>query len=148
MKTPNLWNLEFPNLKTFVRLLLVCTMVVSVLFITNSCAAVLASVNMPPYKSKLTIPADNATNIQTNVTLEWEASHDPEGKALFYSIYLDTKSPPKAKVATDLTDTHFSTKLKSSTTYYWQVIVRDEGNSTNESDIWSFSTKRYNIKKK
>lgn len=148
MQTQNLWKSKSTSLKTFVRLFVGSIFVVSVLLITNSCGAVLSSINVPPYKSALTTPANTAVNIQTNVTLEWEASHDPEGKALYYTVYLDTNNPPQKRIAKDLTDTYYKTSLKANTTYYWQVIVRDEGNSTNESDIWSFSTKRYSIKKK
>jgi len=148
MQTHNFWNFEFPSLNFFVRLFVVSIFVVSVLFITNSCGAVLSSINVPPYKSELTTPAKTAVNIQTNVTLEWEASYDPEGKALYYNVYIDTNNPPQTRIAKDLTDTYYKTSLKANTTYYWQVIVRDEGNSTNESDIWSFRTKRYDFKMK
>lgn len=148
MKTHNLLKSRSTSLKTFVRLFIVGFFMVSVLFITNSCGAVLSSINMPPYKSKLTTPVDNAVNISTKTTLEWEASHDPEGKALYYNVYIDTNNPPQKRVAKDLTETYYKTSLKANTTYYWQVIVRDEGNSTNESEIWSFKTKRYDIKMK
>ena len=87
-------------------------------------------------------PENGAENQPVDLTLSWDASTDPDGGEVTYTVFFGTKSTPDEKVAEGLAATSWkpASALSADTTYYWQVVaVDDEGNSV-KSDIWVFDT--------
>jgi hypothetical protein len=92
----------------------------------------------PPAVPASPTPANGATSIATTPTLSWTS---PD--AATFDVRLGTTNPPPevavAQVATSATPSYTPSALQSSTTYYWQVVSRnDSGSST--GPVWSFTT--------
>jgi PKD repeat protein len=95
--------------------------------------------NEAPETPNSPTPADGSGDVPRPPTLSWEAS-DPDGDELVYDVYLDTSAQPDTLVRTGLEDPSFvATDLEPSTTYHWQVVA-DDGLTTTEGPVWSFTT--------
>lgn len=92
---------------------------------------------LPPYEP---YPPDNATGIDFNITLSWNCS-DPDGDTLYYTIFFGEKENMSI-VAENISSNRYEIhNLKPYTTYYWQVLARDEYGMESYSKIWKFTTK-------
>jgi hypothetical protein len=92
------------------------------------------SIEVAPTEASEPYPADQETDVRTEVTLGWkEGEH-----AKSHTIYLGTSSPPDS-VANQASSTYEPEILEANTTYYWQV---DEVNAFGraEGPVWSFTT--------
>ena len=59
-----------------------------------------------------------------------------------YDVYFDTESPPVDKVSDDQTETTFDPgTLMVETTYYWQIIAKDEHGASTAGIVWQFTTR-------
>jgi hypothetical protein len=93
----------------------------------------------------LDTPDNGAEVMVTNPTLSW-VGEDRDGDALRYSVYLSktytdiSGLSSSARIATDLSNSFFSTSnLEQGSTYYWIVIPNDLTSAgTCLSGIWSF----------
>ena len=85
-------------------------------------------------------PIDGATQVRVHGSLDWD-SVDPDEDPLTFDLYFGTVSPPPLKQG-DLPFSfwNFDELLTFTTTYYWQVVVRDVWGNTATSPIWSFVT--------
>ncbi len=98
------------------------------------------TLNNPPAAAVLTSPDNGAVDVALDVTLEWQASIDPDGNEVSYDVLLDMNHPPQALIATDIAELFFTTTVATGTTYYWQVISKDDKGASTESEIWNFKT--------
>jgi len=98
------------------------------------------TLNNPPDAVALSLPENEATNIALDTKLEWLAATDPDGDPVTYDVLLDTSNPPEAQVAFETSDVFFMPTTESGTTYYWQVIAKDDIGAATESEIWTFTT--------
>jgi len=78
-------------------------------------------------------------------TLGWTCA-DPEGASLQYQLYFGESFPLPSRGKFD----HFpkavlSGRLKPNTTYYWKILVLDNGKMRTEGPLWSFSTGNVNL---
>jgi outer membrane protein assembly factor BamB len=97
--------------------------------------------NDPPDMPSNPIPEDDATDIDLDTDLSW-ACDDPDGDSLTYDVYFDTESPPVEKLSDDQTDTYFDLgTLEVETTYYWQIIAKDEHGASTAGLVWQFTTR-------
>ena len=97
--------------------------------------------NNPPDPPSSPDPLDGATDIDIDADLSWDCS-DPDGDSLTYDVYLDIVNPPEDRVSDDQVETVFDPgTLEFDTTYYWQVIAKDENGATTAGVIWQFSTR-------
>ncbi len=84
-------------------------------------------------------PSNNGYDPGTNITLSWICS-DPDDDPLRYDLYFGTTSPPEL-LADNLAANSFNIEdLTVETTYYWQIVVRDDHHHEVEGPIWSFTT--------
>lgn len=77
-----------------------------------------------------------------NVTLSWEMVMDSnENDSVTYDLYFGESATPPLYVA-DLSSPGYSfgASLVSGTTYYWQVVSKDNHGATTAGAIWSFTT--------
>ncbi len=103
-------------------------------------------INNPPLEPSNPSPADGLTDLalSNSLYLGWECS-DPENDLLGYDLYYGTANPP-ALLAENITATNYQIlDLAPSTTYYWQIIARDDHGNSTEGAIWSFTTKAPDI---
>ncbi len=99
-----------------------------------------AAINQPPVISSIPIPADNDTGVYASQALEWNCS-DPDNDPLTYDVYFGTDNPPATKVSSAQTDNNLSRSgLNDATTYYWQVVAKDNHGGSASSPVWSYTT--------
>lgn len=97
--------------------------------------------NQAPSDPVVVYPASGAVNVPYDVQLQW-ASTDPDGDQITYDLFVG-KTFPLEKVVSDLVGPSYISAQPYDylSTYYWQVVARDDGGLTNEnSHIWSFRT--------
>ncbi len=87
-------------------------------------------------------PSNQAANQTVNVTLGWSASDPDAGDALSYTVFLyKSGSFNREIIAEDISDTTVDVQdLEYSTTYYWQVVVKDSNGLSVNGEAWSFTT--------
>ena len=96
--------------------------------------------NNPPYVPSNPSPASEATNQPINTTLTWQGGDPDPGDTVTYDLYFGTSSTPSL-IANAITNTSYSPgNLDYSTTYYWQIVARDNHGATSTSPIWKFGT--------
>jgi YD repeat-containing protein len=98
--------------------------------------------NNPPTAPVNLSPADVSTDLDLTVELQWSASTDPDaGDVIFYDVYMsEDLQPTLYRSGLDVTS-YTAYLLKPLTTYYWQIIARDNHNAeSNVSPVWSFTT--------
>ena len=98
--------------------------------------------NQPPKAFALTVPANNATNIEVNPVLSWQAAIDPDDDAVTYSVYLDKNTNPATLLKSGLTAVSFAptTALTNNTVYYWKVVATNGKGAKTESSVFKFTT--------
>src|SRR5690606_29418664 len=100
--------------------------------------------NLAPEKASLLTPTNQAKDIEINdIELRWKASTDPDGDAVSYDVYLDTLLPPEEKIMGDVSEVNLKLQndLKYSTTYYWNVVAKDQSGAESNSEIATFTTR-------
>ena len=87
-------------------------------------------------------PSNQAANQPVNVTLGWSASDPDAGDTLSYTVFLyKSGSFNREIIAEDISDTTVDAQnLEYSTTYYWQVVVKDSSGLSVNGETWSFTT--------
>ena len=97
--------------------------------------------NDPPDPPSNPMPEDDATDVDLDADLSWDCD-DPDDDSLTYDVYFDTESPPVEKVSDDQAETTFDPgTLMVETTYYWQVIAKDEHGASTAGLVWQFTTR-------
>jgi len=101
------------------------------------------TVNQAPQAPVLTWPLADAADQPTTVSFAWTCS-DPENDTLVYDVFMDTVTPPVAKVfsRTRLTLEDVQ-NLQYGTTYYWQVSASDNIGCA-KSEVRRFATTTLN----
>jgi len=92
-----------------------------------------------PATPELSYPADNATQIPTNLTLDW----DPSAYAERYQIQISTTNNFTNIISDEnqVTDSEFYTDdLLLNTEYFWRVRSFNSAGTSNWSGIFSFTT--------
>jgi uncharacterized protein (TIGR02145 family) len=96
--------------------------------------------NNPPDVPSNPFPANEAMEIETDVTLSWVCS-DPDGDELTYNIYFGTEIPLPLVETTHPHSSWTPGLLNIATTYLWKVVANDIYGDSNESPIWNFTTR-------
>ncbi len=103
-------------------------------------------INLPPAPFNLLTPADAALLPNLNPYYDWQASADPNGDPVTYTLYRSTDPafPPGATTEIgDLAESFYTTGelLIPNRTYYWKVRAEDpQGAFTFSNTTRSFST--------
>jgi hypothetical protein len=97
--------------------------------------------DLAPYPPSNPSPSDIADGIELiNPILSWSSGDPDPGDTVTYDVYFGRLDPPNL-ISTDLADTTFTLgRLNCFTTYYWQVIARDNHGAETSGPLWSFTT--------
>ena len=100
-----------------------------------------AQLNTPPNSPSASTPANEADNQPLDVNLGWTGG-DLDGDTVTYNVYLEPNdaTPDMLVSGSQTTTTYISEMLNPNTTYYWQVVAKDEHGATNIGPVWNFTT--------
>jgi len=102
------------------------------------------ALNRPPTGLNLLTPADNSTNIGTEVTLTWSEAVDPDDDEIFYDIEIRNDFNNEVITVEDLIETSYLlTELEFGAKYFWQVIATDDINADVVSTTFTFETNQF-----
>ena len=98
--------------------------------------------NNPPAPPSDPTPLNGSFFEEFVVELGWFCC-DPDDDDLVYDIYMEAEDQsPDILVSNDQIETTYQTTiLQYKTTYYWQIIVKDEHGASTASPVWNFKTK-------
>ncbi|MGA8848313.1 MAG: peptidoglycan DD-metalloendopeptidase family protein [Dehalococcoidia bacterium] len=91
-------------------------------------------------------PANNATGVDINAYLSWSGGDPDVGDTVTYDFYFGTsETPPLVETigpypAAQSSITYDPGALSYNTTYYWQIVARDNHGVTTEGSVWNFTT--------
>jgi len=96
-------------------------------------------ITTPPNCATIVSPANAATGISKNASLNWASGG---GGPTGYKLYFGTDNPPTNIInGTDLgLVTTYSPVMDYSTTYYWQAIPYNTYGDATGCSVWSFTT--------
>ena len=89
------------------------------------------------------VPGNGAVEQHTSFTFKWKVDQEKRSKQLEYTIYYFKSNSTVQQIAGEnLTTTEIVVSgLDYSTTYYWYVVAKYEGDRVANSPTWSFKTK-------
>lgn len=87
-------------------------------------------------------PSDKTTEMPLTVDLRWQLLEDAGFDSIKYDVMLyESENLIGQLIASELNDTTVKAEgLEFQKTYFWQVIVKNEGTELNRTTVWSFST--------
>ena len=89
------------------------------------------------------VPGNGAIDQQTSFTFQWKVDREKKSKQLDYTVYYFKSGSTVQQVAGEnLSATEVVVDgLDNSTTYYWYVVAKFEGERVANSPTWSFKTR-------
>jgi len=100
--------------------------------------------NSPPFEPKNPNPANGAVRVTSTdgtVTVSWVGGDPNPWDTVVYDVYFGDASDNLVLVAQDLDITSsLMSGLDVGTTYFWQVIARDDVGAETSGPVWSFTT--------
>jgi hypothetical protein len=89
------------------------------------------------------VPGNGALDQSLGFSLKWKADGKKSSTTLTYSIYIfESNSTVQKLVGEDITLQEVTVSdLKNSTTYFWYVVAKYEGNKVAFSPTWTFKTR-------
>ncbi len=101
--------------------------------------------NLPPLAPVLLTPADNETEVGTEVEFVWNSSNNDDDE-IIYSFELRNGQTNEIVITESLADTTYAMSgLELGVNYFWQVSADDDVNPIVESAISGFTTKDPNL---
>jgi RHS repeat-associated protein len=104
--------------------------------------------NSPPFKPKSPDPADGAVRVPVRVdeqpiavSLNWSGGDPNPWDTVGYDVFLGTSHDGLSQTTANTASTAIDqTDLLEGTTYYWQIIARDDVGTETVGPVWSFTT--------
>lgn len=89
------------------------------------------------------VPGNGAVDQHTSFTFQWKVDREKKSKQLDYTVYYFKSGSTVQQIAGEnLSTTEVVVNgLEYSTTYYWYVVAKYEGDRVANSPTWSFKTK-------
>jgi hypothetical protein len=96
--------------------------------------------NTPPPVPLLLSPANGTTDLNPNVTLEWQPVTDADGDAITYHYWVSEDEGFGTSTTGTLSDPSVTLALVEGTTYFWKLGVTDGWEYLGNKSTWRFST--------
>jgi hypothetical protein len=96
--------------------------------------------NNPPIEPYNPSPYDGEIDVDLNIDLSWSGGDPDPGDAVEYDVYFGLASPPPIVKIGHVETTYGLEKLTPLTTYYWQIVARDNHDAETEGPLWTFTT--------
>ena len=97
--------------------------------------------NLPPFEPTVPDPVDGATTISIETALSWLGGDPDPGDVVSYDVYLWTTPNNDPPICADQpTLLCLPGILEFDTTYYWQVVAKDNYGQEMAGTTWSFTT--------
>jgi len=89
------------------------------------------------------VPGNSAVDQQTSLSLKWKVDKQYKSKELEYTVYyFESGSTVQQLAGENITSKEVTLSgLNYSTTYYWYVVAKHEGDRVANSPTWSFKTR-------
>jgi len=100
--------------------------------------------NTVPDKPANPEPAVGASGQPISLLLKWSASDPNPNDTLMFDVYLyPANGQPEVVLADSYIDSVEVSGLLYATTYYWQVVVKDNNGGVTNGDVWRFTTESF-----
>ena len=104
--------------------------------------------NSPPFEPKQPGPAAGAVRVMVTVegqpvavSLSWIGGDPNPWDAVAYDVYFGTSPENLSEIADGIQSASFhKSDLAEGSTYYWQVVTRDDAGEETAGPVWSFTT--------
>ena len=96
--------------------------------------------NHPPTTPYNPSPYDGETDVDLNADLSWTGGDPDPDDTVVYDVYFGTISLPPLVSFEQTTTTYNLGTMTPLTTYYWQIIARDNHDAETEGPLWTFTT--------
>ena len=101
--------------------------------------AAAAWINVPPNVPNDSLPRDSAKAVSPYIDLRWTGGDSNYFDRVVYDVYFGTVNPPP--FAGNRTSTVYDPgTLPFGTTYYWQIVAKDNSGDSTVSSLWTFTT--------
>ncbi|MEX0291071.1 MAG: hypothetical protein AB3N14_18350 [Flavobacteriaceae bacterium] len=102
-----------------------------------------AQTTFAPFPAQAITPTSGSTaviDMNNEVALEWSAA-DVDNDIAGFEISFGTDNPPQQLVASPSVGiTSVKVSVQTGTTYYWEVLTRDNEGNTSKSGVFTFKT--------
>ncbi|HOO33169.1 MAG TPA: hypothetical protein PLB99_08525, partial [Thermotogota bacterium] len=98
--------------------------------------------NRAPSQPELLNPTEGATDVKTDVTLNWSESVDPDGDDVKYYVYIDIVKNTNRNVTVEgIEETNYEPQgLEEGRTYYWFIMAKDDNGAATRTQTNTFMT--------
>ncbi len=95
--------------------------------------------NDPPNQPSNPFPTNGAIDQPVNLTISWSCT-DPDGDPLTFDVYFGTSNNPPLASSNQPNASFNPGSLDTSTTYYWQIVAKDNQGASTTGPVWNFTT--------
>jgi hypothetical protein len=96
--------------------------------------------NLPPYEPSEPIPADGEIDVPIEKLIKWTGGDPNDGDRIKYDVHFGKNNPPPLVAEGLLQSAYDPGTMDLSTTYYWQIVSKDNQGETTTGPIWQFTT--------
>ena len=100
--------------------------------------------NNPPFAPSSPNPAESAVDAPLtagSITLSWVGGDPDPGNTVTYDVWFGTSAESLIKVADNISTASFQKdSLTQATTYFWQIVGRDNIGAETSGPVWQFTT--------
>jgi hypothetical protein len=96
--------------------------------------------NFPPTAPQSPSPGHRATDIDPQVILSWDGGMDSDGDSVTFEVYFGISNPPPLAGVQSEQSYDPPGDLPYETTYFWQIVARDDRSAETQGPLWSFTT--------
>ncbi len=99
-------------------------------------------IDVPPFVPSDPAPEDSAVHVNPVANLSWTGGDPQFFDDAEYDVYFGDADPP-ALVSTGQSGSNYDPgTMEFGTTYYWQIVARDNAENTAIGPVWNFTTAR------
>lgn len=96
-------------------------------------------INVPPDVPNDSLPRDSAKAVSPYIDLSWTCRDSNYLDKVVYDVYFGTVNPPPF-VVSKTTAVYDPGTMPLGTTYYWQIIAKDNSTDSTVGPVWQFTT--------